>query len=674
MKSSFISTILLVIFITSAVFAQKEKAKLPEFKFGNIDLKEFEIKGSGQDSAAAAVAIFDVGKGYFEIDADRNLIYILETHVRYKIINKNAYELADKEIYLYHNSSGSQQKLEMFNAATYNLADGKIVVSKMKSDAKFSTEANKNVTTKKFTLPNVKEGSIIEMTYRIKSDFIFTLDDWHFQTSYPCKFSSFAITIPEYYRYKMNAGGYVAINQAPEVVTSQNLYIPSTTTSNAGTVRANAVRKQFYAENVPALKKESFITTMDDYVSKVGFELTSTQFPGSGYKDYTSSWPKVIEEMLRSENFGGYIKKNNYPKGFIDGLLKGETDPAKKMNLIYDYVKNNIKWNDKNSDYATVGNQKAVIDKKSGNSAEINLLLYSMLQDAGMVCYPVLLSTRSNGAHPGYPMANKFNNVIVEVEIDKDKYLLNATNKNYVNNLIGYENLNHAGLKMDFDAKTAEWIDIDTKELSRSTIFYNLKLDTDNKLTGNLFLSSNHYAGLTHRERYQSAASAQEYIKDYKSDKPGMEISNFKITNLDNPAESLDETMDITIEDNIEDAGNLAYFMPLLFERTKENPFSLENRMFPVDFGYPNEENYRIVIDFPANYELENLPKSERMVLPAGAGSFTILYAKEDHKLSIVSKIILSQSTFTAEEYYNLKELFKNIVRKQSEQIVFKKS
>ncbi len=31
--------------------------------------------------------------------------------------------------------------------------------------------------------------------------------------------------------------------------------------------------------------------------------------------------------------------------------------------------------------------------------------------------------------------------------------------------------------------------------------------------------------------------------------------------------------MDVTIEDNVEEAGNLAYFTPLLFERTKENPF-----------------------------------------------------------------------------------------------------
>ncbi|WP_442591037.1 DUF3858 domain-containing protein [Pedobacter sp. AW31-3R] len=674
MKCRILSLILSVFFISNSVLAQKEKSELPQFKYGKVELKEFEIKGSEQDSAAAAVKIFDIGKGSFELSPSGGFVYVFERHTRYKIINKNAYDLADKEIYLYHNNSGGQQKLEFFNGATYNLADNKIIVSKMQKDAKFSSEADKNYTTKKFTLPNVKEGSVIEFSYKTKSDFYFTLDDWYFQGSYPCRYSSFTITIPQYYRYKINAGGYIPINQAPQVNVNQSLYVSSSSTSNGGTVQANAIRSQYYAENIPAIKEERFITTLDDYISRIGFELTSEQFPNSGYKDYTSSWPKIITELMEHEHFGGYIRKNNYPKGFLAGILNSETDATKKMNLIFNYVKNTIKWDGKYNDYTKATTQKSVMEKKSGNSSEINLLLYSLLQETGISSYPVLLSTRGNGAHPGYPMANKFNNLIVEVEIDSTKYLLDATDKNHVSNLVSYQSLNHAGLKVNLSDKTAEWISTENKNLSRSSIFYNLKLDTENKLSGTLFLSSNNYAGLRQRNSYQSSATEQEYLKAYKTDKPGMEISNYKINNLDNPADALEESMDVVIEDHIEDAGNLSYFMPLLFERTKENPFNLEDRKFPVDFAYPNEENYRIVIEYPENYELDKLPKSEKFSLPEGAGSFTILFAREEHRLSILSKITLSKSTFTAEEYYNLKELFKNIVRKQSEQVVFKKS
>lgn len=666
---------LLVCFTASTVLAQKTKSVLPVYKYGKIDLKEFDIKPSGQDSAAAAICIFDIGKGSFELSsANGGFVYVFETHCRYKIINKNGYDLADMEIALYHNSNGSQEKLDFINGATYNLVNNKIEVSKIGSDAKFSNQLDKNYTIKKFTFPNVKEGSIIEYSYKTTSDFIFKLDDWYFQGSYPRKYSSFTLTIPEYYRYKINAGGYVPILQATPEDVNQNIYIPSTNTSQAGSVNARAVKTQYYAENIPAIKTESFITTLKDYISKIGFEQTSSNFPNQGYKDFTSTWPKIITELLNYENFGGYIKKNNYPKGFLEGILKGETDPEKRMNLIFSYVKNNIKWDDKYTEYTKATGQKAVIEKKSGNSAEINLLLYSMLHDAGLECYPVLLSTRSNGAHPGYPMEGNFNNVIVEVMIGDKKHLLDAVDKNHVSDLLSYQNLNHQGLKINIEAVTGEWIPIESGSISRTSIFYNLTLGTDNKFSGTLYLSSNNYAGLNRRDRYQSTATEKEYIKNYKADKPGMDISNYKIVNLDDPEQALEETMDITIEDNIEEAGNLAYFMPLLFERTKENPFTLLERNFPVDFAYPSEENYRIVIDFPASYTLDKLPKSEKFKLPDDAGSFTIMYAAEDHKISVLSKINFIKSTFTAEEYYNLKELFKNIVRKQSEQIVFKKS
>ncbi|MNL53968.1 hypothetical protein D3C87_1772570 [compost metagenome] len=112
----------------------------------------------------------------------------------------------------------------------------------------------------------------------------------------------------------------------------------------------------------------------------------------------------------------------------------------------------------------------------------------------------------------------------------------------------------------------------------------------------------------------------------------------------------------------------------MLFERTKENPFKQEERIFPVDFAYPTEENYRITIDFPKEYQLDKTPKNEMITLPDDKASFTFMFAVDQNKLMINSKIAVKKAFFTSEEYNDLKELFKNIVRKQAEQIVFKKS
>lgn len=221
--------------------------------------------------------------------------------------------------------------------------------------------------------------------------------------------------------------------------------------------------------------------------------------------------------------------------------------------------------------------------------------------------------------------------------------------------------------------KGNEWVSLENSKPNVTSVRYNLTLDPANKLTGSLLLYASSYSGLSKRKTYHDEASQSEYLKAYKSSKAGLNISNYTINNLTEPDKPFIETMDINIEDNIEEAGNLVYFAPLLFERTKENPFTLEERNFPVDFAYPFDENYSMVLDFPANYQLDKLPKSEKFALPNNGGSFSITYTNEGNKIAVLSKLSILKPVFSADEYYTLKELYKNIVRKQAEQVVFKK-
>lgn len=664
--------VIVLLLLKIEVSAQKTQEKLPVFKYGKVELSEFETKPDGVDSSAAAVKLFDVGNGYFEIGPGGSFVYVFERHVRYRIIQKKGYDLADLELRLYRDGKGNEEKLDLVNAATYNLNNGKIEVSKMASDAKFTNQVDNKHVIKKITLPNIKEGSIIEYRYRTKSDFTFKLDDWYFQEKYPTKYSSFTITIPEYYFYKIEAGGYYDINKIGPIDNSQNLTIPNGS-GKSETIGVKTTKTQYYVKNIPAIKEESYITTLDDYVSKIGFELNATNFPQGGYKEYTTTWPKIIKEMMDHDNFGGYIQKKNPGKELVKEIIKDETTPEGKMNLIFNYVKNNIKWDNKYRLYTEANSPKSVLEKKSGSSSEINLLLLNLLDAAGLESYPVIISTRGNGTHPGYPLASKFNSIIVMTITGDKKNLLDAVNKNNTPGILSYPNLNHRGLKINRTDNAGEWISTENDKTSRNSIFYNLTLDTENKLKGTLSISRNNYEGLDARNAYQAATNQEEFLKNYKSNKPGLEISNYKIENLDNPEETLIESMDVTIEDNIEAAGNLSYFMPLLYERTKENPFTLEERNYPVDFAYPKEENYHITIELPAGYKPDQLPKNERFQLPENGGSFTIMYVIDENKLNMVSKISLLKSSYSSEEYYNLKELFKNIVRKQAEQIVLKK-
>jgi hypothetical protein len=676
MKRKITLSFFLVISVITT-FAQQKAFTPKTFKYGKIDPAEFETKVSGIDSAARGVKLFDVGRCWFEVSAKTgSFVYVYERHIRFKVINKTGYDIADFEIPIYHGSGGSEETLDYMDAATYNLENKQIVVSKLAKDAKFSEKHDKNWTIKKFTLANVKEGSVVEYKYRIKSDFIFNLRQWTFQSSLPTLYSEYDIRIPEYFKYKVSGNGYIPVNVVKREEINENYYIPSSGQERGGNVQAKALEIKYVAENVPAIKEESFITTLDDYISKIDFELTSTKFPNSLYKDYSSTWPNIVKMLIDEENFGRFVKKNGYAKATLPSIIKNETDPQIKTQLIFDYVKNSIKWNDRHGKYTSETNPKTIFEKKAGNSADINLSLLNLLTEAKISAAPVLVSTRENGAHPGHPLLEKFNNVIVQVLIGDKTYLLDATDKYLTGDLISYENLAHQGFKLNLDAEapSGEWISLEQNTTSKNNTYYSLVLSEDNKLSGTLYLSFSNYAALTQRNKFSSAVNEAEFIKNYKKDKPGIEVKNFKIENLDNPSEFLTETMDVNIEDNVEEAGNLLLLSPLLFERTKENPFKQEERNYPVDFAYPLEENYRITIEFPKNYTLDKLPANGKVKLPNDEASFTYLFSTEGNKVAIVSKINISKSVFTAEEYGYLKELFKSIVEKQAQQLVFKKS
>jgi len=637
-----------------ASYAQKTEAKPKVFKYGKVDPKEFDTKVSGPDSAASAIALFDIGKGYFEY-GNKGMAFVFECHTRFKIINKNGYDRANFELQLYqHNGVGTT--LMSMDGATYNMENGQMVISKIGKDAKFSEKQDRYYTLKKFTLPNVKEGSIIEYKYKIKSDYIFQLRPWFFQRDIPTVFSEYSLSIPEFYRYRSSPGGFVNIHPYNEAVNGGTFY-------------------HYYASNVPGLKNENFVTTMDDYKSKISFELSSITVPGQVYQDFSSSWPKAVKSLKEETNFGQFIAKTSYHKTVVSGITKGIENQDTTLLLIFNHVKNNIKWNKDMSYYTSETNPKSIFEKKTGSSADINLCLLGLLKEAKIEAYPVLLSTRSNGAHPGFPVLTAFDNVVVLAKIGERNILLDATDKNHRPGLIAYENLNHQGLMIDFALENAQWIGMDDdSNISRKNYTYSLKLDEENKLTGNGFIASTGYEALKRRAEYLSATNEADFLKSYKSDKPGLNILKYAINNLNSPEENLVESLELSIEDNVEEAGNLAYFTPLLFERTKENPFRLEERKFPVDFAYPQEENYRITVEFPKGYVIDKMPKNEKIILPGERASFTFLSAVEGNRLMLNSKIAIKTSVFSSEEYHELKELFMNVVRKQAEQIVFKKS
>jgi len=159
--------LLFAILVTSVISGYSQKVPI---KLGDIPMEDMKMAVYDLDSSAVAVVLADFGDSKITYSTSTGFNLTFERIRRIKILKKEGYKWADFEIPLY-GANGKNEDYSALKAYTYNLEGGKIVETKMKSDAVFKEQTNENWRLIKFTLPNVKEGSIIEFTYKVSSPY-----------------------------------------------------------------------------------------------------------------------------------------------------------------------------------------------------------------------------------------------------------------------------------------------------------------------------------------------------------------------------------------------------------------------------------------------------------------------------------------------------------------------
>jgi hypothetical protein len=121
---------------------------------------------------------------------------------RIKVINKKGFEVATEYNQLYYSKDDHlSERVVSLKGYTYNLDNGNIVETKLGKENIFEETVDKNRKLHKFTMPAVKEGSVIDYAYTIESDYLFNLQPWNFQGSYPVTWTEYSVTIPDFLRY-----------------------------------------------------------------------------------------------------------------------------------------------------------------------------------------------------------------------------------------------------------------------------------------------------------------------------------------------------------------------------------------------------------------------------------------------------------------------------------------
>jgi hypothetical protein len=647
-------------------------AQRPTVKFGDIKPEDFTPTAYAVDSSASAVVLYDVGSSKYEGDTHGGFSILFKRHTRIRLLNRNSFDLASISIPLY--ASGSlEEKIENLEATTYNVENGKVVSYKFDKNAIFKDRLNKNYTVRKFTFPNVKEGSIIEIKYTLNSPYERDLRTWFFQGDYPVQWSEYSVTIPSVYDFAFIKQGYtpLVVDEASTGNEVYNIILSASTTraNQAVNFPTTTVSHTWAMKDVPTLKKESFTTSLDNHISKVEFQLSKIRFPDTEVKNVMSDWYTLSKNLMENPDFGGsLLKGNGWLKDELKNITASATTPMEKAKKIFEFVRDNMSCT--NSSSIRLSNPiRKVYQTKNGNVADINLLLTAFLLNSGLTAHPVLLSTRENGkAMEMYPILDKLNYVISEVVIDDKPYLLDASQ-----NKLGFGKLTqecYNGYARVVDERLPILVNLSADSIRENKLTrVIIKNDEKNGLNGSFNSVLGDYESQNLREILVKK-SKEDYFKDIKKEYSfDVDLTDANIDSLKVYEEPV--TINYNFKFNAED--DLIYLNPIFGEAYKENPFKSAERNYPVEMPYTITENYILYMDIPKGYAVEEIPKSSRVNFNENEGFFEYLISKTEGAIQLRSTVKFNKATFFPEDYQSLRDFFGYIVKKHSEQIVLKK-
>lgn len=668
MNKQFVIIFIALLLISHIVTGQSEK-------FGKVSKEEMEQTVYAKDSSANAVVLFKKRNTYYDYDNTVGWRLITEVHERIKLFNQDAFDYASKKISLY---IGKTDELFTIKGYTYNLENNKIEKTKLSRNNVFQEEVSDSWGSRNFTMPNLKEGSIVEWKYTIMSPYTRSIDDLICQYDIPIKKLSAKVQIPEYYEFNAVSNPYNPVKLKREKI--QKTYVttqinrsaagdPESTRSaySSGDVKLDENVFMVEQHHIPALKQEPYVNNINNYRAKVSFEIAAYRPPNSVAEYFNTSWNEVTKTILESPNFGGQLRKTNFFEDDLNLILDKYTANNERILSIFEFIKRKVTWNESYGKYTDDGGIKKAYKEGSGNVAEVNLCLISMLRAAGINANPVLVSTRSHGI-PVFPTKKGFNYVIAAVESNGKVTLLDATEKYSSPNILPLRDLNWEGRLIRNDGSSMA-ISLYPKSYNVKAVNLSVKLNTQGTINGIMITNYNGLNALNYRNSFASQKE-EELISQLESTNQNIEIDQFKLRNTEITGKPLTEMLKFTQDNAVDIIGDKIYVSPLLFLTENENPFKQEERSYPIDFGSPWKNETKISLELPEGYKLASKPEDLSLVLPEGMGSYSLSTELKENKIFITSQTKVNVPLIGPNYYETVKELYKTAIENQLEKIV----
>jgi len=648
--------------------------KTQNFEFGKITANDFTDHLSLADSTVDALVLFDsISLRIITIED-----YFFLKLIRHKRVLILKDEAIDQATVVFEKKGGDnlikRDLKSSFEGYTYHLKDGKVIVA-AKLD---STDIYKDKFTTKVVFPKIKKGCIFELKSEIEEPIFINLLSWDFQNQYPVVRSSIDLLISEHFDIATTSFGGEPIKPLSSLeaeirnIKNSNYHLDQFLENKPFL----AQRVYYSLTNLPAFSGEKYLHNPIEHKKSIHFTVNQLNLPSykeeiMGYrflnvKKFKQSWEEFSKEYLKKDYLLNSLKRIERLQTFYLPKFNSTMDDKSKIDSIIFYLKNKVQWNGK-EDYEPQQSIFETLEKGSGNSADINILLYSLLNAASFEVYPVVISSRGLGSlKTQFADKNQLNKIIVAIKFGENLIFRDATNKYLNNALLPLSAYNGKAALLKEDG--VEFIDLSSDYLKMNEKFQHKFIVKNNKtcfisaiITPTLFRSAELRKSLDEEK-------SMERVKKWLLSRSFVVPDSVVIDNETSVSDALKIRVFYTLTMK-EDSSKLS-LPPFIWGKTLINPFINKNDKQPAELDYCL--NQYIVSEILFENKLPELKLPEK--LTSNFNGQSIIYQLEagifDNSLNIMSRLKTNKTFFSSTESIGLGEYFRDIIKKQNEKII----
>ena len=581
-------TIPLVLLVASASVVP---AKAQGFRPVNPD----ELKMTSEPQAPGAPAIIL----YREVDRDDSGHTAHENnYVRIKILKEEGRKYADVEIPFFKEHGNNIVNIH----GRAIRPDGSIASFEGKAFDKSIVKAKGlKYMAKTFTLPDVQVGGIIEYYYTLDLAEYFVFDShWVLSDELFTKSAKFSLK------------PYTADYSNLHLRWSWHLLPRGTEAPKEGP--DHILRME--VRNLPAFQTEDFMPPENELKSRVDFTYTEDLTT----KDATQFWKEYGKKL--NGFVEAFVGKQKAMGQALAQIISPSDTPEVKLQKIYERVQQirNTSYDvqktaqeEKREKEKENSNVEEVWKKSYGNGRQLNWLFLGLARAAGLEAYAVYAADRRHYFFdPALMDTHKLDSDLVLVKVNGKDIFCDPGAAFTPFAMLMWPETGVQGLRLDKEGGT--WIQTMLPQSSASRIIRSadLTLSETGDLEGKLKVTFTGLEAMQRRveERNEDEASRKKLLEDQAKEYIPA-ASDAELTNQPDWSSSstpLVAEFKLRIPGWVSGAGRRALLSVGLFSATEKRVFENEERVHPIYFEFPFQQEDDVAISLPAGWQVSSLP------------------------------------------------------------------